>query len=323
MKFRKKKETALLLLSACLICSAEAVQAEEAPVFTVGICQFTRHDSLDAATRGFKDTLTQELGEQVAFEEKEANGDNHICTILINDLVSREVDLILANSTNALQTAATATTEIPILGTAVTDFETALQQADFEGETEGNISGVSDLVPPEEQAALIRELFPEGTRVGILYCSSESNSRYQAEAIQELLKEKGYTCESYLFVDSSDLSSVTMTAASECGVLYIPTDNTVASNAGLIANICIPGGVPVITGDESTCRICGIASLSVNYYDLGCATGEMAVQILTGEKAISELPVQFASSFTKTYNPVICEQLGFEVPEDFAPLKDE
>ena len=194
---------------------------------------------------------------------------------------------------------------------------------DFDGTIGGNISGTSDFVPPAEQAALIQELFPDAKKIGMLCCSSEANSQYQAAALQKELANIGYSCESYLFADSNDLSYAAENAAAECDVIYIPTDNTIASCAGLIANICEAEGLPVITGEESTCRVCGAATLTVDYYDLGYATGEMAARILIDREDISTMPVQYASSFTKKYNAEICKQLGMTIPEDYIPLETE
>lgn len=306
----------IVLLSACTVNS----HSEKKKTYTVGICQFVQHDSLDAATQGFKDALTDKFGDKVIFEEQNGQGDYAVCTSAINGLVSKNVDLILANSTAALQAAATCTTKIPILGTSVTDYSAALQLNDFDGTLDGNISGVSDLAPLDQQAAIIQELFPDAKKVGLLYCSSEPNSQYQIEIVAKELEKLGFASETYTFADSIDISPITIRAASECDVIYVPTDNAVASNAELIANICIPDKIPVIAGDESTCKICGVASFAISYYELGYTTGKMAVRILAEGEDISKMPIEYTSSFTKKYNPDICKQLGIEVPEDYIPL---
>ena len=250
----KKRSLAFLVTLAAIACTIMGTTAckKENPSFTIGIFQFTQHESLDAATQGFKDALTDKLGDNVTFDERNANGDRTTCTTVIDEFIYNGVDLILANSTTSLQIATAATSEIPILGTSVTEYRTALQLNDFDGTIGGNISGTSDFVPPAEQAALIQELFPDAKKIGMLCCSSEANSQYQAEALQKELANKGYSCESYLFADSNDLSYAAENAAAECDVIYIPTDNTIASCAGLIANICGAEGLPVITGEEST-----------------------------------------------------------------------
>ena len=308
--------SSLLLGSAC-ICAEAADDTD----YLVGICQFVQHEALDQATEGFKAALTEKLGDRVSFDEQNGQGDLSTCTSVINGLVSEEADLILANSTTALQTAATATSEIPILGTSVTEYSAALQLTDFDGIVGGNISGTSDLAPLDEQAAMVQELFPDAKTVGILYCSAEPNSQYQVDVLKNELEILGYDCICYTFSDSNEIAFVTTTAVSNCDVLFVPTDNTAASNAELIANICIPEKIPVIAGEENTCRICGVASFSIDYYSLGYTTGEMAVKILTGEADIGTMPIEYTSVFTKRFNPVICEQLGIQVPEDYEALE--
>ena len=291
--------------------------------YTVGICQLVQHEALDAATQGFKDALTDAFGDKVTFDEQNAQGDSNTCSTIINDFVSDEVDLILANATAALQAAVAGTSDIPILGTSVTEYGVALDLDDFDGTVGGNVSGTSDLAPLDQQAAMLNELFPDAKNVGLLYCSAEANSQYQVDTVKAALEELGYTCEYYAFSDSNDLSSVVNSAASECDVIYVPTDNTAASNTEIINNICAPAGVPIIAGEEGICEGCGVATLSIDYYDLGVATGEMAVRILQDGEDISTMPIEYAPNFTKKYNPALCEELGVEVPDDYVPIGEE
>lgn len=297
--------------------------AEEAQSYTVGICQLVQHEALDAATLGFKDALTEKFGDAVTFDEQNAQGDPNTCSTIINSFVSNGTDLILANATAALQAAAAGTNEIPILGTSVTEYGVALEIEDFNGTVGGNISGTSDLAPLDEQAAMLNELFPDAKNVGLLYCSAEANSQYQVDTVKASLEELGYTCEYYAFSDSNDLASVVTTASSESDVLYIPTDNTAASNAEIINNICLPAGVPIIAGEEGICAGCGVATLSIDYYEIGHATGEMAAKILTGEANISEMPIEYAPTFTKKYNADLCEALSVTVPDDYVAIGAE
>ena len=290
--------------------TAEAAGAASDKTYKIGICQLVQHDALDAATKGFKDALTEAFGDAVTFDEQNAQGDSNTCSTIINSFVSDNVDLILANATPALQAAQAGTNEIPILGTSVTEYGVALGIDGFDGTVGGNISGTSDLAPLDEQAAMLHELFPDAKNVGLLYCSAEPNSQYQVDTVKAALEELGYSCEYYAFSDSNDLSTIATKAASESDVLYVPTDNTAASNTEIINNICQPAGIPVITGEEGICSGCGVATLSISYYDLGVATGKMAVKILNGESDISEMPIEYAPQFTKKYNPTICEALG-------------
>ena len=318
----KRKALTITLAAAMAVGSfAVPASADDAKTYNIGICQLVQHEALDAATQGFKDAVTEGLGEDnVKFDEQNAQGDSNTCSSIINGFVSNNVDLILANATAPLQAAAAGTNEIPILGTSVTEYGVALDIDDFDGTVGENISGTSDLAPLDQQAAMLQELFPDAKNVGLLYCSAEPNSQYQVDTVKADLEDLGYTCEYYAFSDSNDLSSVATTAANDSDVIYIPTDNTAASNTELISNICLPANVPVITGEEGICSGCGVATLSINYYDLGVATGEMAVKILKDGEDISTMPIEYAPKFTKEYNKDICEQLGITVPDDYVAI---
>lgn len=298
---------------------AEAPAAGE--TYTVGICQLVQHDALDAATQGFMDALTEELGDAVSFDVQNASGDSATCATIVNKFVSDDVDLILANATPALQAAAAGTDTIPILGTSVTEYGVALEIEGFDGTVGGNISGTSDLAPLDQQAAMLNELFPDAKNVGLVYCSAEANSQYQVDEVQKFLEELGYTCKQYSFADSNDLASVATTAADENDVIYVPTDNAVASNAEIVKNICEPAGVPVIAGEEGICAGCGVATLSISYYDLGVATGKMAAKVLTGEADIAEMPIEYAPQFTKKYNAELAEAMGVTIPDDYVAIE--
>ena len=299
---------------------AAAPAAAEGEVYTVGICQLVQHVALDAATQGFKDALTEALGDKVQFVEQNAANDIPTCATIVNGFVSDGVDLILANATPALQAAVAATDSIPILGTAVTEYGVALDIKDFNGTVGGNVSGTSDLAPLDQQAAMILELFPDAKKVGILYCSAEPNSVYQSDVVKAELEKSGVTVSVYTFADSNDVAAVTATACDENDVLYIPTDNTAASCTEAINNVAEPAGVPIIAGEEGICAGCGVATLSINYYDLGVTTGKMAAKILTGESNVSEMPIEYFPDPVKKYNPAICEALGITAPEDYVAI---
>ncbi|MGN0161775.1 MAG: ABC transporter substrate-binding protein [Lachnospiraceae bacterium] len=290
--------------------------------YVVGICQLVQHPALDAATQGFVAAVAEELGDKVEFKESNAQGDSNTCATIINGFVSDNVDLILANATPALQAAQAGTNEIPILGTSVTEYGVALGIEGFTGTVGGNVSGTSDLAPLDGQADMVKELFPDAKKVGLVYCSAEANSQYQVDTIKAYLEKLGYTCTMYAFSDSNDLSSVATKAASESDVIYVPTDNTVASNAEILNNICLPAGIPVVAGEEGICAGCGVATLSIDYYDLGVATGKMAVKILKGEADIATMPIEYAPQFTKKYNKTICDQLGIKVPEGYEAIAE-
>ncbi len=302
--------TGLLSLSGC----------QKSEGYTVGICQLIQHAALDAATQGFRDALTEKLGDKVTFVEQNAQGDAPTCATICNQFTADGVDLILANATAPLQAAAAATTKIPILGTSITDYATALDISSWTGTTGRNISGTSDLAPLNEQAALLNELFPNAKKVGILYCSAEPNSVYQANTIQPMLEQMGYTCTQYTFADSNDLQMVTTNAAQNSDVIYVPTDNTAAANTEMINSVCLNAKVPVIAGEEGICKGCGVATLSISYYDLGYQTGEMAYEVLVNGKDPASMEVQLSSKVTKKYNAANAEALGVTIPDGFEAI---
>ena len=296
-----------------------AAMAED--TYTIGVSQLVQHVALDAATQGFQDALTDKLGDAVKFDVQNASGDSATCSTIVNTFISNGVDLIMANATPALQAAVAATGDIPILGTSVTDYATALDIDDWTGATGMNVSGTSDLAPLDEQAAMLNALFPEAKTVGLLYCSAEPNSKYQVDVIKGYLTEMGYECLEFTFADSNDVASVTQNACDNSDVLYIPTDNTAASCTEAIRNVVEPAKKPVIAGEEGLCAGCGVATLSISYYDLGYTTGEMAYEVLVNGADISAMDVRFAPNVVKEYNAEMCELLGIEIPEDYVAIQ--
>ena len=309
------KKIVALALALVLVMAAACASAVE-----VGICQLVQHPALDAATQGFKDALSAKMPD-VTFDEQNASGDAVNCATIINTFVSNNVDLILANATPALQAAVAATADIPILGTSITEYGVALGIDDFNGVTGINVSGTSDLAPLNEQAAMVKELFPEAKKVGLLYCSAEANSIYQVKVVGEELGKLGYETEEYAFTDSNDVASVAQSAADSCDVMYIPTDNTAAAYTETIANVLIPAGIPAVVGEEGICSGCGVATLTISYYDIGYKTGEMAYEILANGADVSAMPIEYAPQFTKKYNAENVDALGIEIPEGYAAIE--
>lgn len=310
----------LLLAIGCESQAASSPSSEPAAkTYTVGICQLVQHEALDAATEGFKKALTDALGDRVTFDSKNASGDPATCSVICGQFVGDEVDLIMANATPALQAAQSATNTIPILGTSVTDYAAALGISDFDGATHANISGTSDRVLESEQVKILSDLFPDAKNVGILYCSSEANSKVQADAFRESAEALGYTVTEYKFADSNDVAQVTQTACDECDVLYIPTDNTAASNAELINNVALNAKTPIVAGEEGICKACGVATLTISYYDLGYVTGQMAVEILENGADVSSMQIGYAP-FTKKYNSALAAEYGITVSGEYSPI---
>lgn len=318
------KKVIAIVLAVMMLCAVTACGGGESAddTYTVGICQLVQHPALDAATQGFKDALTEAFGDKVQFEEGNAANDSANCATIVNGFVSSGVDLILANATPALQAAASATDSIPVLGTAVTEYGVALSIDNFNGTVGNNISGTSDLAPLDQQADMITELFPDAKNVGILYCSGEPNSVYQAKVVKECLEKKNVKVETYTFADSNDVSTVTSSACANSDVIYIPTDNTAASCTEAISAVALPAGVPIVAGEEGICKGCGVATLSIDYYELGRTTGQMAVKILKGESKVSEMPIEYYPNPVKKYNADIASKLNVTIPEGYTAISD-
>ena len=318
-----KKTSSILALVLCAIlllgafgCSSESAQKDS---YTVGICQLVQHPALDLATKGFRDALTEKLGDKVTFDEQNGSGDSATCATICNQFVGNEVDLIMANATPALLAAQAATNKIPVLGTSVTDYSDIGITDAATGKSGSNISGTSDRVTEEGQVEVLKELFPNVKKVGILYCSAEPNSKVQAAAYRASAEAAGYTVTDYTFADSNDLAAVTQTACDESEVIYIPTDNTAASNTELINNIAINAKTPILAGEGSICKGCGVASLSISYYNLGYQTGLMAYEILVNGANPGDMEIQYAN-YDKLYNPTICSKLGITVPAAYTDV---
>lgn len=299
-----------------------ATDATEGSVtYNVGICQLVQHVALDAATQGFKDVLYEKLGDSVSFDEQNASGDSVACATIVNKFVSDEVDLIMANATPALQSAAAATMTTPILGTSVTEYGVALECEVVDGVVPGNISGTSDLAPLDQQVEVLVELLPEAKKIALLYCSAEANSKFQVTEVAKYLEAKGLESKEFPFADSNDLAAVTEAACAYADAIYVPTDNTVASSTGVIDGICRPAKKPVIAGEEGICAGCGVATLSIDYYKLGRVTGEQAYRILVEGEDVNTMPIEYDQDVVKKYNAEICAELGIEVPEGYVVIE--
>lgn len=311
---------AIVIASMCIGLAACNGGSED---FTVGICQLVQHEALDEATRGFVDALTSELakeGKTVKIITQNAQGDATVCPTIVNSFVSQNVDLIMANATASLQSAANATTAIPILGTSITDYGVALEIDNFSGTVGGNISGTSDLAPLIDQALMFNEVIPDKTNIGLLFCSAEPNSEYQVRVVEEKLIEMGKTTRRFTFSDSNDINAVINQAVEWADALYIPTDNTAASNATLIDSVCRNAGIPIVAGEEGICKKCGIVTLSISYYNIGVKTGEMAAQILLGKADISSMAIAYDANPVKKFNKTICDELGITVPQGYEEI---
>ena len=280
----------LLIASAFAGCSKSGGSKK----YTVGICQLVQHEALDAAT----------------------------CSTITNGFVSEGVDLIFANATPALQAAMQSTTTIPIVGTSITDYATALDidQSSWTGKTGINVTGSSDLAPLADQAAMFKELCPNAKTIGILYCSAEANSKYQADVVSSELTKLGYTVKVYTVADTNEIASVTTTACSEVDAIYVPTDNTLASATAAVNEIAEPAGIPIIAGEEGICKGCGVATLSISYENLGQVAGEMAADILQNGTNPADMEIKTATNLTKKYVADRAQNLGITIPSDYVAI---
>lgn len=304
--------------------AAPAAKAEEAK-YTVGICQLMQHAALDTATQGFMDALTEKLGDSVTFDLQNAQGEPTTCSTIVTGFVANEYDLIMANATPALLAAVSATDTIPILGTSVTDYATALAIDDMDAAvgTGINVSGTSDGVPAQLYADTLMELIPEAKKVSIVYCSAEPNSVLQADQFVACMDAIGVKTTVYTFTDSNDIQAVVTAAIEDADAMYIPTDNTAASNMTIVTNICAPAGIPIICGEEGMCGAGGLATVSISYYDIGYVCGEMAYDILVNGADVSAMPIGYAASPEKKYNADYAEAIAFEMPEDYVAIVTE
>ena len=315
--------TTALLLTGCGKNIDPVVAWDPNKTYQVGICQLVQHVALDAATQGFKDKLKEVLGDHVVFDEQNASGEAANCVTIANTFVSKKVDLIMANATPALQAAANSTVDIPVLGTSITDYASALNLKRFDGIVGGNVSGTSDLAPLDEQAKMMVELFPNANKFGILFCSGEANSKYQADNVTKELKKlkADSNVKNYTFSDSNDIATTLDRAVSDkIDLLFVPTDNTCANNTPIIDAKCSAANLPVFCGEEGICKGCGAFTLSISYYNIGVKTGEMAAKIIKEGAHVSKMQVQADDKPVKKYNPTICERLGLTVPEGFVAL---
>jgi len=313
-----KKLLTILLATICLfaLCACNSNSNQGSDPIKVGVVQTTQHPALDAATQGFVDALKENGITDV--DVQNASGESTNCSTIVGNFVADGVDLIMANATPALQAASAATDTIPVLGTSITVYDVVLG-----GSVPKNVSGTTDLAPLDEQASMIKELFPDAKKVGILFCSAEANSQYQVDKISEFLKEDGIETVNYVFNDSNDITAVTEKAVSDkVDVIYVPTDNTAAANTQAIANVVLPAGIPVFAGEEGVCTGCGVATLTISYYDIGFKTGEMAADILLNGADISTMEIESAPQFVKKFNKTNAEKLGITIPEDYVAIEE-
>lgn len=317
MKTKKIVSLALAAVMAIASLTGCGEKTTTDKVYRIGLCQLVQHTALDAATNGFMEALKAKLGDNVEFDLQNASGDSATCATIVNQFASSNVDLIFANATPALQAAVSTTPTIPIVATSITDYATALDIDNWTGSTGINVTGTSDLAPLADQALMFKELLPDAKKIGLVYCSSEANSKYQVDIVAAELAKLGYETKEFSFSDSNDVAAVVTAACDEMDALYIPTDNTAASNTALIDSIAAPKNIPIIAGEEGICAGCGIATLSISYDSIGKIAGEMAYEILVNGADPATMEIKFADGLTKKYFADRTEKLGITVPADY------
>jgi putative ABC transport system substrate-binding protein len=297
----------------------ETAAPEEAQTFTIGIVQIVEHAALDAARDGFIQALADNglvEGENVTFDIQNAQGDQSTLSTIGDRFVSENVDLILAIATPSAQTMASKTTTIPILGTAVTDYEVAklVETNEVPG---GNVTGTSDMNPISDQVALIFELFPDTQTVGCIYNNGEDNSVLQAGLAKEAIEAAGKTYTEITVTSTNDVQQAMQSLVTQCDAIYIPTDNTVASAMPIVGEVASTAKIPVICGESNMVSSGGLATLGINYTDLGYQTGLMALKVLLEGADVSTMPVEFATGFDAAFNAETAEAIGFTIPEKY------
>ncbi len=287
-------------------------EATDEATYKIGAIQLIEHAALDATNKGFVDALNAS-GIKYTIDQQNAQGDQSACQTIASKLVADKNDLILAIATPAAQAVAAETTEIPILVTAVTDpADAGLVNSNEAPGT--NISGTSDLTPVTEQIDLLKKLIPTAKKVGILYCSAESNSAFQADMAKKACEAAGLEYEVFTVASSNEIQLVVESMVNKVDVVYAPTDNVIAAGMPTVAMVAGEHKLPVICGEEGMTKIGGIATYGIDYYKLGYMTGEQAVRILKGEANIAEMPIEYlaAEQCTLTINEEVAASLGID-----------
>lgn len=286
-------------------------------VFQIGIVQLAEHPALDEATRGFQEFLTEKLGDKVQFNVQNAQGEQTNCTTIVNQFVSSKVDLIMANATNAVKAAREATSDIPIVGTSVTDYVFSGLVASNEAPG-ANVTGASDMNPVNVQVQLMKTLCPEVKTVGIVINSGEENSAIQAEEAKTAFEAEGFAVKIYSVADTNEIQTVVTAACNEVDAFYEPTDNLIAANVPTMSNITTAAGKPVICGEGGMCESGFLATYAISYYELGRAAGEQAYNILVNGADPATTPIFFfdVSNLSLVINEENAAELGITIPEE-------
>ena len=300
--------------------SGQTASTGDAQNYKIGVIQLVEHAALDAAYKGFVDGLKEagfEDGKNITIDYQNAQGDQSNCQTIANKLINDQNNLILAIATPAAQAVANTTKDIPILVTAVTDPAAAKLVASNEAPG-GNVSGTSDLTPVKEQIGLITQLVPNVKKVGLLYCSSEANSKFQIEIAKKELEALGLEGVEATVSNSNEIQQVTQSLVGKVEAIYIPTDNMLAAGMATVAQVTTPSKLPVVVGEEGMVTNGGTATYGINYYNLGKLTAAQAVAILKDGKKTAEMPIEYASECTLVVNEEALKAMGIELPQELS-----
>ncbi len=296
-----------LLMPSCLIIFTlmwQSLKKSDKKDLKIGIIQYVEHEALDASRKGFIDGLN-ELGFSGKIDYKNAQADQANCTLIANQFVSEEADLILAIATPAAQSLAAITSSIPILGTAITDFQEA-------GLTQSNITGTSDLAPISKQIHLVKELKPNAKKIGILFSSSEANSKYQAQIAFEEAQKIGLSPQIFTFSQMTEIQQVVESMFGKVDAIYTPTDNMVASNMQVISKTAMQGNIPVICSEVNLISKGAVGTFAMDYYELGKQTANQAFEILEGKNYPENMPIQYLENVKLALNTEVTKKLNLK-----------
>lgn len=304
-------------LAALALAASMSFAAKKQKVIKIGAIQLVEHPALDASYKGFIDGLKEagyEDGKNIKIIYENAQGEQANCVTIADKLVSQRCDLIFAIATPAAQAVANKTETIPVLVTAVTDPKTAgLVESNEKPGT--NVSGTSDLTPCMEQIKLLKKLVPDAKKIGLLYCSSEENSKFQISIAKKACDMNGLKYVDATVSNTNEVQQVVQSLVGKVDAIYSPTDNMIASTMATVALVTTPAKIPVIVGEDGMCQGGGLATYGINYYELGKQTAKMAVEVFNGKKP-RDMPIQYLSKCDFTYNKETAAALGITIPAD-------
>lgn len=284
----------------------------------IGVIQLVEHPALDKNYQGFVDGLKDAGfidGQNIEIDYENAQGEQANCVTIAQKLVNDQSDLIFAIATPAAQAVANMTSDIPILVSSVTDPKTA-QLVESSEKPGTNVSGTSDLTPCAAQISLLKRLLPSAKKVAILFCSSEENSRFQANLAEAACQKEGLDFVEATVSNTNEVQQVVQSLVGKVDAIYAPTDNMIASSMATVALVTTPNKIPVICGEEGMVQGGGLATYGINYYELGLQTAKMAVEILKDGKKPADMPIQYLEKCDFSYNKEVADELGIEIPAD-------